>query len=435
MDGDNLKKIVIFMLSILCAISLVSCKITGPQGEDGHSPIITIGENGNWIIDDVDTGVKAQGEKGEPGDDGYTPVITIGKNGNWIINGVDTGVSASGESDNQSGNYVSIEDTVDDIYDSVVAINSYVNGQHSGSGSGVLFSYKDNISYIVTCHHVIEGCNGFEAVLSNGESLKAQLVGGDEKSDIAVLSVDKVGLTYSAWFHDTDTLRLGSTVICIGNPLGTLPGSVSTGVVSYLNREIKVDSFNSMKLIQTDVAINSGNSGGGLFNASGALIGIVNAKYSSSGIEGLGFAIPANQARAIVDSILKTASYDSTTSTWETGYVLGRWEIGFELGYGGNMFYRTTIGILNQATNASCSDYGLLLNNDLLNSIEIKYKDTNKENKSLSNISAQTMTTDTIWNFIYSSDLSIGDKLAFTITRNDVEQKVEVELIQYRYYI
>lgn len=328
----------------------------------------------------------------------------------------------------------SIEDTVDDIYDSVVAINSYVNGQHTGSGSGVLFGYTDNMSFIVTCHHVIEGCNEFEVVLSDGTTLKANLVGGDELSDIAVLSVDKTNLTYVSWFNDTDTLRLGSAVICIGNPLGTLPGSVSTGVVSYLNREIQVDSYNSMKLIQTDVAINSGNSGGGLFNAAGALIGIVNAKYSSAGIEGLGFAIPANQARTIVDSILNTAVLNKD-NTWTTGYVLGRWDIGFELGYGGNMFYRTTIGILNQATNTTSSDYGLLFKNDLLNSIEIKYADTSKEAKILSNISAQTMTTDTVYNFIYTAGLSVGDSLIFTITRNDIQQTVEVKLTQYRYYI
>lgn len=327
-----------------------------------------------------------------------------------------------------------IEDTVEEIYDSVVAINSYVDTQHAGSGSGVLFGYTGNMSFIVTCHHVIDGCNNFEVVLSNGDTLKAKLVGGDDKSDIAVLSVDKTNLTYVSWFNDTDILRLGSTVICIGNPLGTLPGSVSTGVISYLNRVIQVDTYNSMKLIQTDVAINSGNSGGGLFNAAGALIGIVNAKYSSSGIEGLGFAIPANEARNIVDSILKTAVLNKD-DTWTTGYVEGRWNIGFELGYGGNIFYRSTIGILNQATNETSSDYGLLLKNDLLNSIEIKYQDANNESKKLENISAQTMTTDTIYNFIYTAELNIGDTLVFNITRNDVQQTVEVKLIQYRYYL
>lgn len=393
----KLKKVILFILCLFITFGMASCKEAKPT-ENEQTPTI---------------------EK--------TPEINNPTNNNGSIRLDVTYTNTTLETG-------TIEDTVENIYDSVVAINSYVDTQHAGSGSGVLFGYTDNMSFIVTCHHVIEGCNAFEIVLSNGEILKAQLVGGDDKSDIAVLSVDKTNLTYVSWFNDTDTLRLGSTVICIGNPLGTLPGSVSTGVVSYLNREIQVDAYNSMKLIQTDVAINSGNSGGGLFNAAGALIGIVNAKYSSTGIEGLGFAIPANQARTIVDSILKTAVLNKD-NTWTTGYVEGRWDIGFELGYGGNMFYRTTIGILNQATNETSSDYGLLIKNDLLNSIEIKYKDTNKQSKKLENISAQTMTTDTVYNFIYTADLSVGDTLIFNITRNDVQQTLEIRLTQYRYYI
>ena len=99
------------------------------------------------------------------------------------------------------------------------------------------------------------------------------------------------------------------------------------------------------------------------------------------------------------------------------------------------MFYRTTIGILCQATNSTSSDYNLLFTNDLLKSIEIIYADSNKESKALTNISPQTMTTDTVYNFIYTADLSIGDTLVFTITRNDVEQVISMNLVQYRYYI
>ncbi|MDE6655666.1 MAG: trypsin-like peptidase domain-containing protein, partial [Anaeroplasmataceae bacterium] len=270
----------------------------------------------------------------------------------------------------------SVEDTVDAIYDSVVAIDAYKNNQHYGSGSGVLFGYDEMFSYIATCHHVIEGCQGFKIILSNDETYEAKLVGGDSESDIAVLSIEKTGLTYASWFEDTETLRLGSSVICIGNPLGTLPGSVSTGVVSYNNRLIQVDDYHTMRLIQTDVAINSGNSGGGLFNSAGALIGIVNAKYSSSGIEGLGFAIPANQARSIIDSILKTAKYNLAENTWQMGYVEGRWEIGFTLGYGGYGFVRTIIGILSPATNPTHSDYNKFQTNDKINTITITYQDS-----------------------------------------------------------
>lgn len=329
----------------------------------------------------------------------------------------------------------SVEDTVDQVYDSVVAIDAYMNNQHYGSGSGVLFGYDEKFSYIATCHHVIEGCQGFKIILSNDETYEAKLVGGDSESDIAVLSVEKTGLTYASWFDDTEKLRLGSSVICIGNPLGTLPGSVSTGVVSYNNRIVQVDSYHSMKLIQTDVAINSGNSGGGLFNAAGALIGIVNAKYSSSGIEGLGFAIPANQARTIIDSILKTAKYNVGENQWETGYVEGRFEIGFTLGYGGYGFVRTSIGIASVATNPTHSDYGKLQANDKINAITLTYKDSSKEVKSLTNITAQTTTIEDVYKFIYTAELSLGDIITFDITRGNENITVEIPLVQYRYSI
>ncbi|MDE7106396.1 MAG: trypsin-like peptidase domain-containing protein, partial [Anaeroplasmataceae bacterium] len=325
----------------------------------------------------------------------------------------------------------SVEDTVDQIYDSVVAIDAYKNNQHYGSGSGVLFGYDERFSYIATCHHVIEGCQGFKIILSNDEVYDAKLIGGDAESDIAVLSIEETNLIYASWFEDTEKLKLGAGVICIGNPLGTLPGSVSTGVVSYNNRVIQVDSYHTMKLIQTDVAINSGNSGGGLFNSAGALIGIVNAKYSSSGIEGLGFAIPANQARTIIDSILKTAKYNVSENEWITGYVEGRWEIGFTLGYAGYGFIRTSIGIASPATNPTHSDYNKLQTNDLLNGITITYKDASKEIKSLTNITAQTMTVDTIYQFIYSAGLSLGDVITLDITRGNENMTIEIPLVQY----
>lgn len=329
----------------------------------------------------------------------------------------------------------SVENTVDQVYDSVVAIDAYMNNQHYGSGSGVLFGYDEKFSYIATCHHVIEGCQGFKVILSNDETYEAKLVGGDAESDIAVLSIEETGLTYASWFENTETLRLGSSVICIGNPLGTLPGSVSTGVVSYNNRVIQVDSYHTMKLIQTDVAINSGNSGGGLFNSAGALIGIVNAKYSSSGIEGLGFAIPANQARTIIASILKTAKYNVGENQWETGYVEGRWEIGFTLGYGGYGFMRTTIGIASAATNPTHSDFGKVQANDRINAITLTYKDSTKEIQSLTNITAQTTTIEDIYKFIYSAGLSLGDVITMDITRGNENITIEIPLIQYIYSI
>ncbi len=328
-----------------------------------------------------------------------------------------------------------VEETVDKIYDSVVSIDSYLNHSLYGSGSGVMIAKNDSQSFIVTCHHVIAGCNAFKINLSNSTSVEAKLVGGDEESDIAVLAVQGTDYSYASWFKDTDSLRLGSAVICIGNPLGTLPGSVSTGVVSYNNRVITVDDYHQMKLIQTDVAINSGNSGGGLFNSAGALIGIVNAKYSSSGIEGLGFAIPAKQASAIVESILSTASYSPSTDTWKTGYVEGRWALEFSLGYGGSYFVRSTIGIASAATNPTASDYGKLQANDTIHSITIDFADDTKLDKSMTNINASTTTVEKVYHFIYDENLKIGDKLIFNITRNNQTMDVEVPLVQFIYSI
>ncbi len=327
-----------------------------------------------------------------------------------------------------------VEDTVEAIYDSVVSIDAYMNQQLYGSGSGVLFGYDERFSYIATCHHVIENCQTFKVLLSNEDSYEAKLVGGDAQSDIAVLSIEKTELTYASWFEDTSNLRLGASVICIGNPLGTLPGSVSTGVISYPNREVQVDDYHTMELIQTDVAINSGNSGGGLFNAAGALIGIVNAKYSSSGIEGLGFAIPANQVIKIIDSILKSAKYNMEDNCWQTGYVDGRWHLGFILGYDG-MFIRSAIGIADIATNETSSDFGLLQKNDKLNAITIAYKDISKDNLTLSNINAQSMKVEDVYNFIYSASCELGDRIILDLTRNNENIIIHIELIQYIYSI
>lgn len=328
-----------------------------------------------------------------------------------------------------------VESAVEMVYDSVVAIDSYVSSGLSGSGSGVLFavSEENNLSFIVTCHHVIESCSSFVATLSNGTEYEAKLVGGDQKSDIAVLSIEATDLTYAAWFQDSDSLKLGSTVICIGNPLGTLPGSVSTGVVSYNNREVQVNEYQTMNLIQTDVAINSGNSGGGLFNSAGALIGIVNAKYSSTGIEGLGFAIPSNVARTIIESILNTAQYNESSKMWRTGYVEGEWALESTFSLYRVSMSSMAIAVSSIASNETASDFGKFQVYDRISSIQIKYADESKADSILNNISSVA----SIYSYIYNSDLQIGDKIIFQIYRGNSTslQSVEITLSQYRYYI
>jgi len=180
-----------------------------------------------------------------------------------------------------------------------------------GAGSGVIISAD---GYIVTNNHVVEGSRKITVRLNNGSDYEAVLVGRDSKTDIAVLKISATGLR-PAVYGDSDGIVVGELAVAIGNPLGKLGGSVTEGVISALSRSIEIDG-NMMTLLQTSAAVNPGNSGGGLFNCYGELIGVVNAKSSGSDIEGIGFAIPVNLARSIADALINN------------GFVPGRIDFG-----------------------------------------------------------------------------------------------------------
>ena len=175
----------------------------------------------------------------------------------------------------------------------------------AASGSGFILTGD---GYVLTNYHVIESSNSISVTLYDGKSYDAVLIGYDESSDIAVLKIDAEGLT-PVVLGDSDNLNVGDSVVAIGNPLGELTFSLTSGAVSALNREITLSNSVTMNLIQTDCAINSGNSGGALFNLYGEVIGITNAKYSGTGtgasIDNIGFAIPINHVRGIVESIIE----------------------------------------------------------------------------------------------------------------------------------
>lgn len=181
----------------------------------------------------------------------------------------------------------------------------------SGAGSGVIIS-EDGL--IITNHHVVENATEIVVRLTNGDEYEATLLGSDLQSDVAVLRIKANGLK-PAIMGDSSTLKVGTDVLAIGNPLGELGGSVTEGIISALDRAITIEG-QSMTLLQTSAAINPGNSGGGLFNMKGELIGIVNAKQSGSDIEGLGFAIPINIARDVAEDLI------------EKGKVTGRLTLG-----------------------------------------------------------------------------------------------------------
>jgi len=206
-------------------------------------------------------------------------------------------------------------DSIVEIYTESV-INSGRMGQFvtEGAGSGIIISAD---GYIVTNNHVIEGSRKITVRLSNGVDYEATLIGRDSKTDLAVLRIKATGLQ-SVVFGNSDILVAGELAVAIGNPLGKLGGTVTEGIISALSRSIEIDGH-MMTLLQTTAAVNPGNSGGGLFNSYGELIGVVNAKSSGTGIEGIGFAIPVNLAKTIAEALI------------EHGYVPGRLDFGATL--------------------------------------------------------------------------------------------------------
>ena len=177
---------------------------------------------------------------------------------------------------------------------------------NAASGSG--FIVTDD-GYILTNYHVVEDADSITVSMYEGETYDAKLVGFDASNDVAVLKIEAEGLT-PVVLGDSDNLNVGDNVVAIGNPLGELTFSLTSGAISSLNRNITMSNGSTMNLLQTDCAINSGNSGGALFNMYGEVIGITNAKYSSNGggeasIDNIGFAIPINLAWEIAQSIIE----------------------------------------------------------------------------------------------------------------------------------
>ena len=222
-----------------------------------------------------------------------------------------TDATAAGSTD---GTSMSVQQIASVVSPSVVAITTeqmsssqtWFGGYYvqSGAGSGIIISQD---GYILTCAHVVSGATSVKVQLNGSDqSYDATVVGVDSTSDIAVLKIDATGLT-PAVIGDSDKLAVGETTVAVGNPLGTLSNTVTQGIVSALNRQVTVED-NDMTLIQTDTSISPGNSGGGLFNANGELIGIVNAKSSYSEAEGIGFAIPINTAMDIAQQLIENGA-------------------------------------------------------------------------------------------------------------------------------
>ena len=313
-------------------------------------------------------------------------------------------------SNNEAGVY---EKVIAKAIDSVVEITSKSESQTSffgqsysstSLGSGVIISED---GYIVTNNHVVESATNVSITLNNGETYDATIVGTDAKTDLALLKIDANGLSYSK-LVDSDTLNLGQEVVAIGNSLGK--GTSSTnGIISALNREVTINNY-TMDLIQTNASVNSGNSGGGLFDLNGNLVGIVNAKISSSAsssssnatVEGMGYAIPSNTVSTIVEQLKNN------------GYVKDRATLGVKIITDSN--YLEYYGVTNSGAlvgevveNGAASKAGIEAG-DLI----IAINDTKVS--SFSDLSKQL------------DNYQIGDKITITVSRNDQIKDFEVTL-------
>ncbi|MBR7184079.1 MAG: trypsin-like peptidase domain-containing protein [Clostridia bacterium] len=233
---------------------------------------------------------------------------------------------------------MSFTEVVSRVKDSVVEITTetVVRGSRfsqyvtSGAGSGVIIAKE---GYVITNHHVISGADSIVVRTTDGTEYSAKLLGSDAATDVAVLKIDPADTQLTvATLGDSTKLMVGEDAIAIGNPLGSLGGTVTNGIISALDREISIDG-ESMRLLQTNAAVNPGNSGGGLFNLAGELIGLVNAKSSGEDVEGLGFAIPVNTAKEIARQLI------------EFGYVRGRVDIGLSMIDITNMFDLIAYGL------------------------------------------------------------------------------------------
>lgn len=299
-----------------------------------------------------------------------------------------------------------ISQVVKMVEDAVVVIDTTVTNDSAwgtttgnSSGSGVIIS--DN-GYILTCNHVIEGGTSVLVTLNNGKQYEATLVGQDANTDLAVLKIEaEEPLAYAKHGSSADLIT-GEYVIAIGNPLGTLGGTVTKGIISATERRIRMSDGTIMTLLQTDAAINSGNSGGGLFNLKGELIGIVNAKYTATGVEGLGFAIPVDTAYEIELDLIRY------------GYVRGR------VDHGLTMFDVTESNLRSYYYYYKIKEVGLYVS-------ESKYSDKLLPKDRILSVNGVLVNTEAeLWSIV--SQCEVGDAIDLRVSRSGETFSVSITL-------
>ncbi len=206
---------------------------------------------------------------------------------------------------------VGIADAVEKVYDKVVVITTYKNGNIYSGGSGFIYMSEDNKSYIITNSHVISGGDSYKVKYTDGVEAEGTIVGSDEYTDIAVIKVEEKEGYEAVETGKSEEMRVGDTTFTVGAPLdNTYSWTVTRGILSGKDRLVEMSLTNEvggeyiMNVLQTDSAVNSGNSGGPLCNSNGEVVGVINAKISTTGVEGIGFAIPIEVAKEKAEQII-----------------------------------------------------------------------------------------------------------------------------------
>ena len=291
-----------------------------------------------------------------------------------------------------------IADAVEKVYDSVVTVKNYVRNQLYSTGSGFVFKIDNKYGYILTNYHVISGGNEVSVVFTNNKDEKVTIVGYDEYSDIAVLAVDKSLVLATAQLGSSNNMRIGDTTFAVGTPVDSsvYSWSVTRGILSGKYRMVQVDNY-VMSVLQTDTAINSGNSGGPLCNSNGEVIGITNMKLASSQIEGMGFAIPIEDAVKNAETII-------------SGKKISRPYLGISI-YDSNNYFNNTSGVYVESVekNGAAYNAGIKTGDKILkvNGVEI---------------------ANTSYFRYQLYKYNIGDKIKITIERNGIEKTLTVTL-------
>lgn len=307
-----------------------------------------------------------------------------------------------------------IADAVDKIYDSVVVVETHKNQKAISSGSGFVYKQDNDKAYILTNNHVVDGGDEIYVTFTNGNKIKTTVKGTDEYADIAVLELDAKDVVSVAEIGKSEDSKLGDTVFAVGAPLdSTYSWTVTRGILSGKDRMVEVSLNNSytndwiMKVIQTDAAINSGNSGGPLANSNGEVIGITSLKLASTGVEGMGFAIPIEDAIMYANQILSGQKKETPllgVSMIDSSDIYSLYANGFDIN-------SENVGVvIAEVQKDTAADKGGLKKGDII---------TKFDNQNITSIAELRY---------YLYKYNVGDTVEVTYTRNGKEEKTKLKL-------